>query len=71
MGQLWAAVGRDDNNNMYPIAFAAVKAERKDNWSWFLETLVSNFEAHERHARSTIISDWQKAKGDCKCRIHG
>jgi hypothetical protein len=56
---------------MYPIAFAAVKAERKDNWSWFLETLVSNFEAHERHARSTIISDWQKAKGDCKCRIHG
>jgi hypothetical protein len=31
-GQLLSAVGRDGNNNMYPIAFAIVEAEVKDSW---------------------------------------
>jgi hypothetical protein len=31
-GQLLSAVGRGRNNNMYPIAFAIVEAEVKDNW---------------------------------------
>ncbi|XP_059434802.1 uncharacterized protein LOC132167790 [Corylus avellana] len=46
-GQLLAAVGRDGNNNMYPIAFAVVEAETKDSWTWFLETLVSDLGVHE------------------------
>jgi hypothetical protein len=41
-GQLLAAVGRDPNNNIYPIAIAVVEAETKDSWSWFLETLVGD-----------------------------
>jgi hypothetical protein len=32
-GQLLAAVGRDGNNNMYPIAFTVVKAESRDSWT--------------------------------------
>lgn len=59
-GQLLAAVGRDGNNNMYPIAFAVVEAETKDSWTWFLATLVSDLGAHEQHCRPTFISDRQK-----------
>jgi hypothetical protein len=43
-GQLLAAVGRDPNDNIYPIAIAVVEAETKDNWSWFLETLVADLD---------------------------
>ncbi|XP_059431694.1 uncharacterized protein LOC132165226 [Corylus avellana] len=32
-GHQLAAVGRDGNNNMYPIAFAVVEAETKDSWT--------------------------------------
>jgi hypothetical protein len=56
-GQLLSVVGRDGNNNMYPIAFSIVEAELKDNWVWFLETLVSNLGTH---ARPTFISYRQK-----------
>ncbi|XP_058202944.1 uncharacterized protein LOC131317406 [Rhododendron vialii] len=34
------AVGRDDNNQMYPIAMAVVESELKDSWTWFLELLT-------------------------------
>jgi hypothetical protein len=59
-GQLLATVGRNDNDNMYPIAYAAVEAETKDNWIWFLETLVFDLGSHEQHTRPTFISDWHK-----------
>ncbi|KAH7835968.1 hypothetical protein Vadar_031565 [Vaccinium darrowii] len=39
-GQMMHAVGRDANNQMYPIAMAVVEAELKDSWSWFLEILT-------------------------------
>jgi hypothetical protein len=45
---------------MYPIAFTVVEVETKDTWMWFLETLVLDLEAHERHARPTFILDRQK-----------
>jgi hypothetical protein len=35
-----AAIERDLNDNIYPIAMVVVEAETKDSWSWFLETLV-------------------------------
>jgi hypothetical protein len=59
-GQLLSAVGRDGNNNLYPIAFVVVKAEVKDSWIWFLETLVSDLGTYARHARPTFISNQQK-----------
>jgi hypothetical protein len=43
-GQLLSAILRDDNNNMYLVALVVVEAETKDNWIWFLETLVSNLD---------------------------
>ena len=41
-GQLLAIVGRDRNNNMYPIAFTVVEVESKDSWTQFLQTIVSD-----------------------------
>jgi len=52
-----AVVGRDGNDNMYPIAYVVVEAETKDSWTWFLEILMSDLGAHEQHARLTFISD--------------
>ncbi len=37
---LQAAVSRDANNKMYPVAITIVEAKTKDSWSSFLETLV-------------------------------
>jgi hypothetical protein len=59
-GTLLAAIGRDANNNMYPIAIAVVESETKDSWTWFLECLVSDLGHHERHTAPTFISDRQK-----------
>lgn len=58
-GQLMAAVGRDANNNMYPIAMAVVEAETKDSWTWFLETLMGDLGQAGR-CGWTFISDRQK-----------
>lgn len=54
------AVYRNVKNNMYAIVIAAVEAETKESWTWLLETLVSDLEAHEWCARPTLISDRQK-----------
>jgi hypothetical protein len=44
-GHLLAAISRDANNQMYPVAFAVVEAEVKDSWTWFLEALLSDLGA--------------------------
>ncbi|XP_062147750.1 uncharacterized protein LOC133856711 [Alnus glutinosa] len=59
-GTLLAAVGRNANNNMYPIAIAVVEAEIKESWTWFMECLVSDLGSHARHVRPASISNRQK-----------
>ncbi|CAH9085823.1 unnamed protein product [Cuscuta epithymum] len=58
-GQILAAVGRDGNDQMYPIAWAVVGKENKDNWKWFIF-----WHAQELHlgdgSKITLISDMQK-----------
>lgn len=39
-GQLMCAVGRDANNQMFPIAFAAFEAECKASGIWLLDVLM-------------------------------
>jgi hypothetical protein len=58
-GILLTAVGRDPNDNIYPIVMAVVEAECKDSWYWFLETLVADLGPHGTR-RWTFISDRQK-----------
>jgi hypothetical protein len=58
-GQLLAAILRDVNNQMYPVAFAVVEDEIKESWTWFLEALLSDLGTPP--AKGWIfISDHQK-----------
>ncbi|XP_021715987.1 uncharacterized protein LOC110683888 [Chenopodium quinoa] len=41
-GQLLSAVGRDGNEQMYPIAWAVAEGENNLSWEWFFEHLKSN-----------------------------
>ena len=46
-GQILAAVCRDGNDNMFPIALAVVEAELKETWMWFLTELLSDIGSAE------------------------
>jgi hypothetical protein len=56
-GQLIAAVGRDANEEYFPLAFAVVEAETYDSWTWFLKLLDADV---GENRRMTYMSDQQK-----------
>ncbi|KAG5546978.1 hypothetical protein RHGRI_012869 [Rhododendron griersonianum] len=58
-GQLLTAVGRDGNDNMFPITVALVELESKDSWTWFLQVLQEDIGSYEEMGW-TFISDRQK-----------
>ncbi|KAL0313730.1 UNVERIFIED_CONTAM: hypothetical protein Scaly_2905700 [Sesamum calycinum] len=41
-GQMLAAVGRDANDNMWPIALAIVPVENRENWCWFIREMLDD-----------------------------
>ncbi|KAL0446004.1 UNVERIFIED_CONTAM: hypothetical protein Slati_1728300 [Sesamum latifolium] len=45
-GQMLVAVGRDENDNMFPIAMAVVQVENRENWTWFLGELLDDMVFH-------------------------
>lgn len=49
----------DGNNEIFPIAYAVVSVEDKDNWSFFLWNLYNIVKESSRQDW-TIISDRQK-----------
>ncbi|KAL0391457.1 UNVERIFIED_CONTAM: hypothetical protein Slati_4530800 [Sesamum latifolium] len=59
-GQLMAAIEKDGNNQMFPLAVVVVECECKDSWSWFL-TLLSESLGIGDGGGWTFISDRQKA----------
>ncbi|KAL9665244.1 hypothetical protein QQ045_020658 [Rhodiola kirilowii] len=58
-GQIHLAVGRDGNDNMFPIAWAICEAESKDTWTWFIESLLLDIGMPKEHGWC-FISDQQK-----------
>ncbi|XP_057249011.1 uncharacterized protein LOC125494924 [Beta vulgaris subsp. vulgaris] len=58
-GQLLVAVGRDGNNQMFPIAWAVVEVESTSSWTWFLTFLGEDLLSNEG-AGYTFMSDQQK-----------
>ncbi|XP_076918785.1 uncharacterized protein LOC143579330 [Bidens hawaiensis] len=58
-GQLLSAVGRDTNNHIFPLAWAVVSVENKENWKWFLNLLWDDIEM-ECGLGLTLISDQHK-----------
>ncbi|XP_010521299.1 PREDICTED: uncharacterized protein LOC104800229 [Tarenaya hassleriana] len=58
-GELLAAVGRDANNRIYPIAWAVVRIESNDTRAWFIRKLKSDLCLGDGE-KLTILSDKQK-----------
>ncbi|KAL4278193.1 hypothetical protein GQ457_03G025200 [Hibiscus cannabinus] len=58
-GELLAAVGRDGNNQIFPIAWAVVEVENKETWGWFLKNIQIDLQLGNGD-KVTVISDMQK-----------
>ncbi|WOL05655.1 hypothetical protein Cni_G14384 [Canna indica] len=56
VGQLLSAIGRDDNNQIFPIAWVVVEGENYDSWSWFLGLLFDDLCIDQGYGW-TLISD--------------
>nr|GMD22426.1 Transposase, MuDR, plant [Ipomoea batatas] len=67
-GQLLVAVGRDGNNQMFPIAWSIIQGrENTDNWKWFLNLLKADLGIIDG-MEWTIMSDMQKVRTlICNC----
>ncbi|KAI5447484.1 hypothetical protein KIW84_015079 [Lathyrus oleraceus] len=53
-GTLLIAVGRDPNDQYYPIAFGVCETETKESWRWFLTLLLEDI---GQEKRPVFISD--------------
>nr|KAJ0198923.1 hypothetical protein LSAT_V11C600306500 [Lactuca sativa] len=58
-GEILIAIGRDANNHVYPIAWAVVNVENKENWTWFLQLLVDDLGVEDGRGL-VVISDQHK-----------
>ncbi|KAL4291477.1 hypothetical protein GQ457_14G016360 [Hibiscus cannabinus] len=58
-GALLVAVGRDANNQMFPVAWAVVEGEGKESWRWFLQKLMVDLD-HPNGEGITLMSNMQK-----------
>ncbi|WMV52555.1 hypothetical protein MTR67_045940 [Solanum verrucosum] len=58
-GELLVAVGKNGNNQMYPIAWVVVDTETKHNWSWFIRYLIADLNLGTGEGL-TVMSDMQK-----------
>ncbi|GKA04612.1 pentatricopeptide repeat-containing protein [Tanacetum coccineum] len=59
-GETLTAIGRDGNNHIFPVAWAIVNVENKDNWSWFLDLLGDDLDMPTGNGL-TLISDQHKS----------
>ncbi|KAL2925593.1 hypothetical protein RDABS01_028641 [Bienertia sinuspersici] len=69
-GQIMTAVGRDPNDQMYPISWAAVEGENNLSWAILHAVAVVLPKAEHRHCARHIFSLWHRTyKGD-EMKIH-
>ncbi|XP_050231208.1 uncharacterized protein LOC126680193 [Mercurialis annua] len=61
-GQLLTAVGRDGNDQQFPIAWAVVKVENKQTWTWFIKLLKTDLEITDGDGL-VVVTDMQKPRG--------
>ncbi|KAH7861554.1 hypothetical protein Vadar_027697 [Vaccinium darrowii] len=59
-GQFIHAVGRDGNNQMYPLAMVVMESELKSSWTWFLDILTDAI-GKPKEKGWVFMSDRQKA----------
>ncbi|KAK8713327.1 hypothetical protein V6N13_148548 [Hibiscus sabdariffa] len=58
-GKILSVVGRDGNNQIFPIAWALVEVENRDTWTWFLQNIQNDLNLGDG-SNFTLISDMQK-----------
>ena len=58
-GELLTAIGRDGNNQMFPIAWAVVEVECTESWTWFITLLKNDLDLCDGY-NYTLITDQQK-----------
>lgn len=56
-GQLFTAVGMDQNDGWWPIAWGVAEAEGYIQWKWFLELLDVDLQLSENSPRYVFMSD--------------
>ena len=59
-GELLAAIARDANNQMYPVAWVVVEKETNDSWKWFIALLIKDLDINDQGEGRVFISDQQK-----------
>ncbi|XP_021766636.1 uncharacterized protein LOC110731077 [Chenopodium quinoa] len=59
-GQILVAVGKDGNNNIYPIAWATCEIKNTETWVWFLESLMKSLKDENEGLGFTFMSNRQK-----------
>ncbi|GJZ48197.1 pentatricopeptide repeat-containing protein [Tanacetum coccineum] len=57
--EILTVIGRDDNNHIFLVAWAAVNVKSKDNWSWVIELLADDLELPNAIGL-TLMSDQHK-----------
>ena len=57
-GQLLVAMGKDGNNQLFPIAWAIVQKETSETWTWFIDLLKSNLGLVD--GLGWVVSDMKK-----------
>ncbi|KAF3659980.1 hypothetical protein FXO37_13722 [Capsicum annuum] len=58
-----SCISKDENNQMYPVAWAVVDKEIKDIWSWFLRCIRHDLKLEENRVEGLIVMfDMQKKK---------
>lgn len=55
--ELLTTIGRDANNQVYPICWVVVDIENKQKWKWFLELLTEDLGVQE--GGGLIIASYQ------------
>ncbi|XP_021762063.1 uncharacterized protein LOC110726846 [Chenopodium quinoa] len=58
--QILVAVGKDGNNNIYPIAWATAEIENTETWVWFFESLMKSLKDENQGLGYTFMSNRQK-----------
>ncbi|GJY66169.1 transposon protein, mutator sub-class [Tanacetum coccineum] len=58
-GMLLTAIGKDPNNQMFPVAWAIVEIESESSWTWFLKCLIVDIKTQDED-EWTFMSDKQK-----------
>lgn len=61
-------IGRDGNNQIFPLAWPIVRVESRDTWSWFLNRPKEDLNVLDGLGY-TIISDKQKVTKKYVCII--